>query len=148
MASARTRRATATLRTRTRENRAATRSRRATARTVAEVRATAQPLPIRSRRATARTAVKVRTTWSLATHVIATGTATENIRGAARALNTVAKKLGIKGRRIRIRRSVDGFRARATTGYRYTRAQVAAIADAYKPRKAEYKVIRAALLAA
>lgn len=126
MASARSRRATATLRTRTRENRAAS-----------------------ARRATARAAVKVRTTArSLATHVIATGADHGNIKGAAQALSKVAKKLGIKGHRIRIRRSIDGFRARATTGYRYTRAQVAAIAAAYKPRKPEYKVIRAALIAA
>ncbi|WP_328491232.1 hypothetical protein [Streptomyces zaomyceticus] len=117
----------AALRTRTRENQTAA----------------------RARRSIARAAVKVRTTArSLATHVIATGAAAEDIKGAAQALSKVAKKLGIKGRRIRIRRAVDGFRARATTGYRYTRAQVAAIADAYKPRKAEYKVIRAALVAA
>ncbi|MBK3647918.1 hypothetical protein JHN46_45920, partial [Streptomyces sp. MBT33] len=35
----------------------------------------------------------------------------------------------------------------AVTAYRYTRTQVAQIAAQYKPRKAEYKAVRAALIA-
>ncbi|GBQ04369.1 hypothetical protein SSP531S_58630 [Streptomyces spongiicola] len=101
------------------------------------------------RRAVARAARRVRTTArSLATHIIATGADATTVKGVASALRTAAKKAGIKGTRTRTRRTVDGFRGRAVTAYRYTRAQVAQIAAAYKPRKAEYKAIRAALLAA
>ncbi|QOV40225.1 hypothetical protein IM697_18560 [Streptomyces ferrugineus] len=126
MASARTRRAVE-LRNRVRANRAASAARREVARAARRVRTTAR---------------------SLATHVIATGADRETVKGVVKALRTAAKNAGIKGRRARIRRTAQGFKKHAVTAYRYTRAQVAQIAAAYKPRKAEYKAVRAALIAA
>jgi hypothetical protein len=102
-----------------------------------------------ARRNTLRTARRVRTgARSLTTHALATGADTATAKGIANALRTAAKNAGIKGRRARIRRTIDGVKNRTVTVYRYTRAQVAQIAAAYKPRKAEYKAVRAALLAA
>ncbi|MGW2550040.1 hypothetical protein [Streptomyces sp. NPDC001635] len=127
MASVSARRAAAQLRARVRANRAATSERRAAAKAARRVRTGPR---------------------SLVTHVIALGVDRATVKGAANALRKVAKENGIRGRAARIRRTVDGVRAKATTAYRYTRAQVAAIAAAYKPRKAEYKAVRVALLAA
>ncbi|MEU6462206.1 hypothetical protein [Streptomyces sp. NPDC046976] len=130
MASARTRRHVAELRTRVRANRAASRTRRATARAARRIRTGAR---------------------SLATHVIATGTDQATVKGIVKALQGVAKAArdnGLKGKRARIRRSINGTRNVVKTVYRYTREQVAQIAARYKPRKAEYKTVRAALIAA
>ncbi len=127
MASATARRTAAVLRDRARAHRAASAERRAVAHAARRVRTGAR---------------------SLVTHVIATGADRKTVEGVADALRTVARNKGIKGRRARIRRSFDGARNVVKTGYRYTRAQVAQIAAQYKPRKAEYKVVRAALLAA
>lgn len=126
MASANARRAAAVLRDRTRTNRAASAARREVARAARRIRTTAR---------------------SLATHVIATGADRETVKGVVKALRTAAKNAGIKGRPARIRRTAQGFKKHAVTAYRYTRAQVAQIAEKYKPRKAEYKTVRAALLA-
>lgn len=118
------------LRNRVRDNRAASRARRATARAARAVRVSAR---------------------SITTHVIATGADTATVKGVVKALQGVAKTAranGLKGKRVRIRRTAQGFKRHAVTAYRYTRAQVAQIAAAYKPRKAEYKAIRAALIAA
>ncbi|MET7572041.1 hypothetical protein ABZT04_26580 [Streptomyces sp. NPDC005492] len=101
------------------------------------------------RRAAAQAARRVRTgARSLVTHVIATGADAATVKGVVKALRTAAKNAGVKGRRARIRRSFDGARNVVKTVYRYTRAQVAQIAAAYKPRKADYKAVRAALIAA
>ncbi|MDH6629382.1 hypothetical protein M2271_007218 [Streptomyces sp. LBL] len=101
------------------------------------------------RRTVAQAARRVRTgARSLATHIIATGADRKTVEGVADALRTVAKKKGVKGRRARIRRSFNDARNVVKTVYRYTRAQVAQIAAQYKPRKAEYKAVRAALIAA
>ncbi|MFF7169733.1 hypothetical protein [Streptomyces pseudovenezuelae] len=101
------------------------------------------------RRTVAQAARRVRTgARSLVTHIIATGADRKTVEGVADALRTVAKKKGVKGRRARIRRSFNGARNVVKTVYRYTRAQVAQIAAQYKPRKAEYKAVRAALIAA
>ncbi|MFF4057654.1 hypothetical protein ACFYZ0_18095 [Streptomyces sp. NPDC001708] len=101
------------------------------------------------RRTVAQAARRVRTgARSLVTHIIATGADRKTVEGVADALRTVAKKKGIKGRRARIRRSFNGARNIVKTVYRYTRAQVAQIAAQYKPRKPEYKAVRAALIAA
>ncbi|MFE3644966.1 hypothetical protein ACFXOM_28995 [Streptomyces sp. NPDC059169] len=101
------------------------------------------------RRTVAQAARRVRTgARSLVTHIIATGADRKTVEGVADALRTVAKKKGVKGRRARIRRSFNGARNIVKTVYRYTRAQVAQIAAQYKPRKAEYKAVRAALIAA
>ncbi|MFJ2745258.1 hypothetical protein ACIO3O_37000 [Streptomyces sp. NPDC087440] len=127
MASANSRRAAATLRTRRRAHQVAARARRA-------------PLTAARR---VRTAPR-----SLTTHVIATGVAPSAVPGAVAALRTQAKKAGIQGRAARIRRTFSGRARHAVTVYRYTRAQVAEIVAGYKPRKPEYKAVRAALLAA
>ncbi|OEJ21044.1 hypothetical protein [Streptomyces subrutilus] len=103
----------------------------------------------REQRAAAIAARRIRTgPRSLTTHVIATGAAPDVIQGATNALRTQAKKAGIQGRAARIRRTFGGRMRHAVTVYRYTAEQVAAIVANYKPRKAEYKAIRAALLAA
>ncbi|MFG2986172.1 hypothetical protein ACGFYQ_33810 [Streptomyces sp. NPDC048258] len=103
----------------------------------------------RDRRAVATAARRVRTgPRSLATHVIATGATPDVISGAVAALRTQAKKAGIRGKATRIRRTRTGWMRHAVTAYRYTREQVAAIVANYKPRKAEYKAIRAALVTA
>ncbi|MFD5856118.1 hypothetical protein [Streptomyces chartreusis] len=121
----------------------------ATARTVLRDRIRTNRAASRARRETAQAARRVRTgPRSLATHIIATGATRETVKGVVKALRTAAKNAGIKGRRARIRRTAQGFRRHAVTAYRYTRAQVAQIAAAYKPRKAEYKAVRAALIAA
>ncbi|MEU6756051.1 hypothetical protein [Streptomyces sp. NPDC046685] len=126
MASVRTRRA-AVLRDRTRTNRATARTRREIATAARRVRTGAR---------------------ALATHVLATGATRETVKGVVRALRDHAKKNGIKGRAARIRRTIDGRARQTVTVYRYTRAQVAAIVATYKPRKAEYKAVSAALAAA
>ncbi|MFK0294292.1 hypothetical protein ACIQU6_27995 [Streptomyces sp. NPDC090442] len=124
MASAAYRRAADILRNRARANRAASRARRAAATAARRVRTGPR---------------------SLATHIIATGAPAHVIAGAADALRTQARKAGIRGRATRIRRTLGGHTRRAMTGYRYTTEQVALIVANYKPRKAEYKAIRAAL---
>ncbi|WP_328736610.1 hypothetical protein [Streptomyces bobili] len=101
------------------------------------------------RRTVAQAARRVRTgARSLVTHVIATGADRKTVEGVADALRTVAKKKGVKGRRARIRRTFQGVKNHTLTVFRYTREQVARIAAQYKPRKAEYKAVRAALIAA
>ncbi|MFG2408827.1 hypothetical protein ACGFR8_31675 [Streptomyces brevispora] len=128
MASANARRAAAILRDRIRTNRAASAKRRSIAQAARRVRTGAR---------------------SLATHIIATGTHTDTaIKAVSAGLRTAAKNAGIKGRRARIRRSLTGTRNIVKTVFRYTRTEVAQLAAAYKPRKAEYKAVRAALLAA
>ncbi|MER7952026.1 hypothetical protein ABTY59_32010 [Streptomyces sp. NPDC096079] len=117
----------AALRTRTRENRAAARTRRAALIAAHRVRTAAR---------------------SLYTHVLATGATAATAKGMVSSLRDHAKKNAIKGLRARSRRTSGGFLRKATTVFRYTRAQVAAIVATYKPRKAEYKAARAALIAA
>lgn len=121
----------------------------ATARRVLRDRTRANRAAAAERRAIARAARRVRTApRSLTTHVIATGADAATVKGVTTALRSAAKKAGVKGRRARIRRSFNGARNVVKTVYRYTREQVREIAAAYKPRKAEYKAVRAALLAA
>ncbi|MFE6185548.1 hypothetical protein ACFQ6U_14085 [Streptomyces sp. NPDC056465] len=131
MASANARRAAAVLRDRTRTNRAAASARRAIATAARHVRTGPR---------------------SLATHILATGTAPDaaTIKAVSAGLRNAAKKIGIKvkGHRVRVSRSLTGPTTLAKTVYRYTREQVAQLAAAYKPRKAECKALRAALLAA
>ncbi|MFI1012596.1 hypothetical protein [Streptomyces sp. NPDC020965] len=100
-------------------------------------------------RARATAARRVRTApRSLTTHIIATGAPLTVVAGAADALRTQARRAGVRGRAARIRRTFQGRARRTVTVYRYTAAQVAQIAANYKPRKAEYKAIRSALIAA
>ncbi|MEU1313334.1 hypothetical protein ABZ419_31185 [Streptomyces cinnamoneus] len=103
----------------------------------------------RARRAAVTAARRVRTgPRSLATHIIATGASLDVVAGAADALRTQARKAGIRGRAARIRRTLNGRARCVVTVYRYTVEQVAQIVANYKPRKAEYKAIRAVLAAA
>ncbi|QFG13321.1 hypothetical protein SEA_GILGAMESH_129 [Streptomyces phage Gilgamesh] len=123
----------------------------ATARRVLRDRTRANRTAAAERRTVARAARRIRTgARSLATHVIATGADAATVKGIVKALQTTAKTAranGLKGKRARIRRSFAGARRVVKTVYRYTREQVAQIAAQYKPRKAEYKTVRAALLA-
>ncbi|WP_413100850.1 hypothetical protein [Streptomyces sp. Inha503] len=117
--------------------------------TVIRDRARANRAEARARRSAATAARRVRTgPRSLATHIIATGAPLDIVSGAADALRTQARKAGVRGRAARIRRTFNGRARRVVTVYRYTAEQVAQIVANYKPRKAEYKVIRAALAAA
>ncbi|WP_445517344.1 hypothetical protein [Streptomyces sp. NEAU-174] len=117
--------------------------------TVIRDRARANRAEARARRSAATAARRVRTgPRSLATHIIATGAPLDVVSGAADALRTQARKAGVRGRAARIRRTFNGRARRVVTVYRYTAEQVAQIVANYKPRKAEYKVIRATLAAA
>jgi hypothetical protein len=105
---------------------------------------------LRTRAAANRLAAScLRRPRSLATHAIAAGVDRATAAGVASALRTVAKRLGIEpALTARTRRTVKGGRASQTHQvYRYTRAQVAAIVAAYRPRKAEYKAAALALAA-
>ncbi|MFB6700251.1 hypothetical protein [Streptomyces rubiginosohelvolus] len=104
-----------------------------------------------ARRTAAQAARRVRTgPRALATHLIAAAPDADaaTLKAVSAGLRTAAKNQGVKGRRARIRRSLTGPRRIVKTVYRYTRDEVARLAAAYKPRKAEYKAVRAALLAA
>jgi hypothetical protein len=83
---------------------------------------------------------------SLTTHLIAAGVDRETAAGAASGMRSAARRIGITPAVTgRTHRTVHGGRSRAThTVYRFTAAQVATIAAAYRPRKPEYK---AALMA-
>jgi hypothetical protein len=124
-----------------------------TARRIIRERAAAARAARTVRRRTAEAARRIAIgARSLTTHVVATGASSETAKGVVRALQDVARtartKHLFKGKRARIRRTTTGFRRHAVTVWRYTRDQVARIAEQYKPRKAEYKAVRAALLAA
>ncbi|MFZ3557137.1 hypothetical protein [Streptomyces sp. BH055] len=123
-------------------------ARNTTAARILRDRARANRAATRARRAQTQAARRIRTApRSLTTHIIATGAPMDVVSGAAAALRTQAKKAGVKGRAARIRRTLNGHARRTVTVYRYTAAQVAEIVAAYKPRKTEYKAVRAALLA-
>lgn len=98
---------------------------------------------LRNRIRTSRAAARItRTgTGSLTTHAIAAGLAPKAARTVASSLRRGAAKLGLVGTVARVH---AGRRMR--NGSRYTRAQVAAIAVTYRPRKAAY-VLAAAKLA-
>jgi hypothetical protein len=78
--------------------------------------------------------------------LIAAGVDRATAAGAASGMRSAAKRIGVvPAQTARTRRTVNGGRARTTHSvYRFTAAQVARIAAAYRPRKAEYK---AALMA-
>ncbi|MFF7838840.1 hypothetical protein ACFZC6_08495 [Streptomyces ossamyceticus] len=117
-----------------------------TARRVLRDRVRANRAASAERRTVAKAARRVRTVArSLFTHAAATGATRETAKAVAAALAKAVDRAGVKGHRYRTRRTAKGFLRHARTAYRYTRAQIAA---AYKPRKAEYKAVRAALIAA
>lgn len=114
-----------------------------------ERRATRRTLrAIRRHRAAANRLVAAvkRRPHSIATHLIAAGVDRTTAAGAASGMRSVAKRIGIEPAETgRTHRTVQGGRSRATHRvYRFTAAQVARIAAAYRPRKPEYK---AALMA-
>lgn len=73
---------------------------------------------------------------TLAAHVLAVGVTVRKARSVAGSLRKSAAKLGIEGEAgISFRKGA----ARKCT--RYTSTEVARIAAAYRPRKAEYKIV-------
>lgn len=105
---------------------------------------------LRQRAAATRLVASVRRRpRSLATHALAAGIDRDTAAGVATALRTVAKRLGIEAAATaRTRRTVRGGRARQThTVYRFTRAQVACLVAAYRPRKPAYVAAALALAA-
>jgi hypothetical protein len=114
-----------------------------------ERRATRRSLraTVRHRAAANRLAASVRRRpRSLATHLIAAGVDRTTAAGAASGMRSVAKRLGLTPAETgRTHRTLQGGRSRTTHNvHRFTAAQVATIAAAYRPRKPEYK---AAILA-
>ena len=84
---------------------------------------------------------------SIATHLIAAGVDADTASGAADGMRNAAKRIGLAPAKVaRTRRTVRGGRARITrTVYRWTRAQLARLIPAYKPRKPEYRAALALL---
>ncbi|WP_108934578.1 hypothetical protein [Streptomyces ardesiacus] len=118
------------------------------ARRVLRDRARANRAASRERRAALIAAHRIRkAARSLTTHVIAAGFTADVVTGAVNALRNQARKTGILGVAARIRRSFTGRHRLVHIVKRYTRAQVAQLAENWKPRKAEYKTVRAALIA-
>jgi hypothetical protein len=92
-----------------------------------------------------RNAGKKRT---IGTRVRKVTTDTSAVKAVTAALQKVAKKLRETGALGRVQTRI-GTVAAGVVGktYRYTAAQMATIAQAYKARKAEYKAVAAALAA-
>ncbi|MEV7177879.1 hypothetical protein [Kitasatospora sp. NPDC093679] len=108
----------------------------------------AQALILKRRRMNGLAASTKRRPRSLATYALATGADRETAGGVADALRSVAKRLKVEPEvREVTRRTLAGGRAPEMRPVsRYSRAQVRQIAEAYRPRKAEYKEIQAGLL--
>lgn len=96
---------------------------------------------IRERAATHRFVRSLYRGRSLATHLAFAGVEdAEVIKGTAAGLRSAAKRTGVKPVKVaRTHRTADGRSPRLRKVNHYTPAQIARIADAYKPRKAEYK---------
>lgn len=77
---------------------------------------------------------------SLSTVAVAAGVEKDSVTGVANGLRSVAKRLGIAPAvTARTKRTVAGGRSRRTYNvHRWTLGQVARLAAAYRPRKAEY----------
>lgn len=97
---------------------------------------------VRARTQQIRAAARIRRRGaaSLTTYGIAEGLTPSEARSVAQSLRTKAKNLAIDGITCRVH---AGRRMR--TGRRYTPAEVARMALAYKPRKATYKAVKARL---
>jgi hypothetical protein len=104
---------------------------------------------VRERAAATRFARSLHRGRALATHLIAAGVEdAETVKGTVSGLRTVAKRLGVTPVKVtRAHRTVDGKAGRTQRTHHYTTAQVLRIAEAYKPRKAEYRAARVLLLA-
>lgn len=106
----------------------------------AATRTARQTLRNRTRTNHATTRITRRGNASLTTHAIAAGLTPREARTVAGSLRSTAKKLAITGTEHRVH---AGRRMRTT--HRYTPAQVAALAAAYKPRKPAYRLAAARL---
>lgn len=86
---------------------------------------------------------------SLATHVIALGVPEEDRAGLTNGLRTVAKRLKVQGIAATTRRTSEGGRSTGTRPVQhFTRAQIAVLFAAYRPRKGAYVAAKAAFLTA
>lgn len=92
----------------------------------------------RSQRAAAR--INRNGTGTLATHALAAGLTPRQASSVASSLRKNAAKLGIQGQTGTAYR-----KGQVRTCTRYSRAEVAAIAAIYRPRRAEYKICAARL---
>lgn len=97
---------------------------------------------IKTRTRTQRAAARINRTGTgtLATHALAAGLDIRSARSVAGSLRNAAKKIAVPGTATRVH---AGRRMRDAV--EYTAAQVALIAAAYRPRKAEYKTVAARL---
>ncbi|WP_406227373.1 hypothetical protein [Streptomyces anthocyanicus] len=97
---------------------------------------------LKARARTTRAAARInrRGTGTLASHAIAQGLTPRDARSMVGTLRKVAVRLGVVGTPGRIHR---GQHMRDCT--RYTPAQVAVIAAAYRPRRLEFKLAAARL---
>ncbi|NED75370.1 hypothetical protein G3I51_24205 [Streptomyces sp. SID9944] len=97
---------------------------------------------IKARARATRAAARIarRGTGTLASHAIAQGLAPRDARSMVTTLRKVASRLGVTGAPGRIHR---GRHMRDCT--RYTAAQVAVIAAAYRPRRLAFKLAAAKL---
>lgn len=82
---------------------------------------------------------------SLATHVLAAGTAPEDVPGVVNGLRTVARREGVAPVRTRRTHRTLAGPGRLRTVNHYTAAQVRTLAAAYRPRKAQYVAAKRAL---
>lgn len=116
----------------------------------AKARAARSTLRQRTRQTRAAATIRRRGDASLTTHAIAAGLPLREARTVAGSLRNNAKALGIDGREVtlRVKWRTHSRKTAEVTAHRYTPAQVALAAAAYRPRKAEYRTARAYLLAA
>lgn len=100
---------------------------------------------IKNRTATnrARGVIRRQGEASLTRHAVAAGLPIHEARSMASSLRTNAKKLGVNGHEVAVRKN-----GRRVTSTRYTATQVREIAAAYRPRIAARKTARSYLLAA
>ena len=101
---------------------------------------------VRARRAASALKASLRRGRSLATHAIAAGADADSVSGVVAGLRKAAAKLGMAPvRTVRTHRTTSGKESRTRRVGHWTSAQVALLAQAYKPRKAEYKLVAAVL---
>ncbi|MFE0683455.1 hypothetical protein ACFW17_21920 [Streptomyces sp. NPDC058961] len=114
-----------------------------------QARARAHRASARARRDTVRAVRRVQNgPRSLATHAIAAGLERTQAAGCASGLRAAARRLGIRGTAARIRRTSTGHTRRAVTVWRFSRDEVALMAQAYRPRRPDYQVAAARLAVA
>jgi len=83
---------------------------------------------------------------TITTHVAKTTTDTKTVKAVTAALRKTARQLRLAGALGRVQTRIGRVTATVIGPvYRYTAAQIALIAAAYRPRKAEYKTVAARL---